>query len=261
MSERAERILLPGALLLALLGLWSALATGQGVADFPGPRRVALAFLELSRTPPGARVPLLASHVIASVFRVTWGFLLAALMAIPLGLLMGWHARVYRAVNPLVQILRPISPIAWIPIAILLLRHDDPRSIFLIFISSFFPIVVATAAAVQNIPQVYLRSAANFGCSRRRLFASVVLPAALPQILTGLRIAVGVAWLVVVAAEMVAIESGLGYLIIDARNAGGRYDLIVAAMLTIGVIGLLLDTLLRRLERLDELRWGYASRG
>jgi NitT/TauT family transport system permease protein len=174
---------------------------------------------------------------------------------------MGWYARWNRALNPLIQVLRPISPIAWIPIAILLLDNDDPRSIFLIFISTFFPIVVSTTAAVRNIPQVYIRSAANFGCSGWRLFKKVVLPAALPQILTGLRIAVGIAWLVVVAAEMIAVESGLGYLIIDARNAGGRYDLIVAAMITIGLIGLVLDGLIRKLEGFDEVKWGYARRG
>jgi len=209
----------------------------------------------------GEHLPRLLSYAIASVFRVTWGFLLAAALAIPLGLLMGWYGRLYRALNPLVQVLRPISPIAWIPISILMLRNDDPRSIFLIFISTFFPIAVATTAAVRNIPLVYIRSAANFGCGGWRLFKKVVLPAALPQILTGLRIAVGIAWLVVVAAEMIAVESGLGYLIIDARNAGGRYDLIVAAMITIGAIGLLLDELIRRVETFDEVKWGYGQRG
>jgi NitT/TauT family transport system permease protein len=260
-SKRAEKLLLPAAVFAAVVLIWQLFIGGEGVADFPTPARVLGGFADLLRVPEGERIPRLLSYSIASVFRVTWGFLLAAAVAIPLGLVMGWYTRWYRALNPLIQVLRPISPIAWIPIAILMLSNDDPRSIFLIFISTFFPIVVSTTAAVRNIPEVYIRSSANFGCRGWRLFKKVVLPAALPQILTGLRIAVGIAWLVVVAAEMIAVESGLGYLIIDARNAGGRYDLIVAAMITIGLIGLVLDYLIRRAETFDEVSWGYAKRG
>jgi len=261
MSPRVERIVLPVAVFAGLLVAWQLFLGGTGIADFPSPMHVAHGFVDLLQVQPGERLPRLVSYSIASVFRVTWGFLLATAVAIPLGLVMGWYGRWYRALNPLVQVLRPISPIAWIPIAILMLRNDDPRSIFLIFISTFFPIAVSTTAAVRNIPEVYIRSAENFGCRGWRLFQKVVLPAALPQILIGLRIAVGIAWLVVVAAEMIAVESGLGYLIIDARNAGGRYDLIVAAMITIGAIRLLLDVLIRRVETFDEVKWGYAQRG
>ena len=115
-------------------------------------------------------------------------------------------------------------------------------------------------AAVQNMQQVYLRAAQNFGLSGFPLFRRVIFPAALPQVITGIRIALGVAWLVVVAAEMIAVNSGLGYLIIDARNAGKRYDLVVAGMVMIGLIGLVLDLLVRRLEKFDEVRWGYGQR-
>jgi NitT/TauT family transport system permease protein len=110
---------------------------------------------------------------------------------------------------------------------------------------------------VSDIPVVYLRAAQNFGVSGPSLFMRILFPGALPQIITGLRIALGVAWLVVVAAEMIAVDSGLGYLIIDARNAGKRYDLVVAGMILIGLIGLVLDFGMRRLERLDEVRWGF----
>src|SRR5262249_55827500 len=153
------------------------------------------------------------------------------------------------------QILRPISPIAWIPLAILWFGVTEWAPIFLIFLASVFPISVSATAAVQNIQQVYLRAARNFGLSRGQLFRQVILPATLPQILTGLRIALGIAWLVVVAAEMIVVNpqtGGLGYLIIDARNAGSRYDLVVAGMVMIGLIGLLLDLLVRQLERFDE---------
>lgn len=261
MSRRAQRIVYPTLLIALLLAIWELFIGGEGIANFPKLHKVLGAMVEMLHRGPGDRLPPLLSYSVASVFRVTWGFLLAAAIAIPLGLVMGWYARWFSALNPLIQFLRPISPIAWIPIAILMLRNDDPRSILLIFISTFFPIVVSTTAAVQNIPQVYIRSAANFGCTGWRLFKKVVLPAALPQIITGLRIAVGIAWLVVVAAEMIAVESGLGFLIIDARNAGGRYDKIVAAMMTIGAIGVVLDYLIRKLETFDEVKWGYARRG
>ena len=121
-----------------------------------------------------------------------------------------------------------------------------------------FPLVVQTVTGVHTIERQYLRAAENFGVSRRKLFVQVVIPAALPQIIVGMRIALGVAWLVVVAAEMIALHSGLGYLIIDSRNAGNRYDLVVAGMVIIGVTGLLLDTMMRRMEGLRVVRWRYA---
>ena len=143
--------------------------------------------------------------------------------------------------------LRPISPIAWIPVAILWFGVSDAAPIFLIFLASVFPITVAAMAAVQNMQPVYLRAAQNFGLGRCELFRRVIFRASLPQIITGIRIALGVAWLVVVAAEMIAVNSGLGYLIIDARNAGKRYDLVVAGMVMIGLIGLILDLLVRQI--------------
>ncbi len=261
MSSRSGRYLFPVLVLTLLVVLWQLLAAGgKGVADFPTPQEVLTGLKEQLRTMPGDRAPLLVKHIIASVFRTTWGFVAAGLVGIPLGLVMGWYSRAFQALNPVIQILRPISPIAWIPISIMLLGAEELRSIFLIFIATIFPIMVATTAAVQTIPRVYIRAAQNFGLKGWRLFKKVVIPAALPQILTGLRLAIGIAWLVVVAAEMIAVRDGLGYLINDARNQGMRYDLIVASMLVIGVIGLLLDASLRRLESLDQIRWGYSKR-
>ena len=118
--------------------------------------------------------------------------------------------------------------------------------------------VVQTTVGVHTIEKRYLRAAANFGVSRRTLFRQVVIPAVLPQVIVGMRIGLGVAWLVVVAAEMIALHSGLGYLIIDSRNAGNRYDLVIAGMIIIGLIGLLLDRLMRLLEGLKVVRWRYA---
>ncbi|MEO6196462.1 MAG: ABC transporter permease, partial [Thermoanaerobaculia bacterium] len=203
-----------------------------------------------------ARKGVLLKYIVASLFRVSAGYLLAVAVGIPAGLLMGWFGRARMAFNPALQVLRPISPIAWIPVAILWFGVSDAAPIFLIFLASLFPIVTSAMAAVQNIQLNYIRAARNFGITGLDLFRQVIFPASLPQILTGLRLALGVAWLVVVAAEMIAVNSGLGYLIIDARNAGKRYDLVVAGMAMIGLIGLGLDWLIRRMEKLDEVRWG-----
>jgi len=144
-------------------------------------------------------------------------------------------------------------------VAIIFFGVGDNAAIFLIFLGSFFPIVVSCIDGVSNVPSVYRRAGSNFGLSPSQLLTRVVFPAALPQIIVGLRLALGIAWLVVVAAEMVAVDSGLGYLVIDSRNSGKRYDLVVAAMLMIGVIGLILDIGVRRLERFKSIRWGFRN--
>jgi NitT/TauT family transport system permease protein len=142
-------------------------------------------------------------------------------------------------------------------VAIIFFGVGDRAAMFLIFLGAFFPIVVACVSGVSNVPSVFRRAGRNFGLTAPQLLAKVLLPAALPQILIGLRIALGIAWLVVVAAEMIAVDSGLGYLVIDSRNSGKRYDLVVAAILMIGVIGLVLDLAFRRLEKLRSVRWGF----
>jgi NitT/TauT family transport system permease protein len=193
------------------------------------------------------------------LFRVTWGFVLAVVLAIPLGLTIGWYRRAEMAFNPLVQILRPISPLAWIPIAILWFGVGDTSSIFLIFLGCFFFLLLTAINAVKNIPTVYVNAGRNFGMSPAMLVRRVLYPAVVPQLIVGLRITLGVAWLVVVAAEMIAVDSGLGFLIVDARNAGNRYDLVVAGMVVIGLIGLLLDMAMRSLEKVKSFRWGYSE--
>jgi NitT/TauT family transport system permease protein len=202
---------------------------------------------------------LLFRYVIASLFRVTWGYLLAVMIAIPFGVMLGLRRRGEEAFNPLLQILRPISPLAWIPIAILWFGVGDLSAIFLIFLASFLPLALASMHAVHDLDPVYLAAARNFGLRGARLLRGVIIPALLPQLVVAMRITLGIAWLVVVAAEMIAVNSGLGFLIIDARNAGNRYDLVVAGMVMIGVIGVALDALMRRLERLESMRWGFAE--
>jgi NitT/TauT family transport system permease protein len=251
MKKRLETTLLPLGVAAAFILIWHVAVALSGSTIFPKPHQVLVGMVEL------ARRGVLVKYVVASLFRVSAGFLLALAVGVPLGLLLGWFARAFRAFNPAIQVMRPISPIAWIPVAILWFGVSDMAPVFLIFLASLFPIMTATMSAVQNIQLVYLRAANNFGVTRLTLFRTVVFPAAMPQIITGVRIALGVAWLVVVAAEMIAVNSGLGYLIIDARNAGMRYDLVVAGMVMIGLIGLALDLLVRRLEHMDEVRWGF----
>ena len=245
------RIVSPVAVSGLLVAIWWIPVSLTRDSIMPTPLQVALGFGEL------VQKGLLVKYTVASLFRVTWGYLLALSLGVPLGLALGWFAPVSIAVNPIIQLLRPISPIAWTPLAILWFGVSDLSPIFLIFLSTFFPVVVASAAAVGQINRVYVRSAINFGISGYALFRKVILPASVPQILTAMRVALGVAWLVVVAAEMIAVNSGLGFLIIDSRNAGNRYDLVVAGMVIIGLIGLVLDLAMRQLRRIKEFEWGF----
>lgn len=245
--------LLPYSATLVLLAAWHVAARTQSSGLFPDPLQVAAGLWELLER------GLLVKYAVASLFRVTWGYLAAVATAIPFGLLLGWYRRGELSFNPLLQLLRPISPLAWIPISILWFGVGDSAAIFLIFLASFLPLTVAAMNGVRNVPQTVLRAGRNFGLSDRKLVLRVILPAAMPHLIVSLRIVLGVAWLVVVAAEMIAVNSGLGFLIVDARNAGNRYDLVVAGMVMIGLIGLALDRGMRRLEQLKSLRWGYGS--
>ena len=240
------------AVIAVLIVVWWAALIISGSLIVPTPWAVVSGTWELIEN------GTLWQHISASLMRVGIGFGLAVCVAVPLGLWMGWVQGAYRMLNPIFQILRPISPIAWIPIAILWFGVGDASPIYLIFISSVFPMVVQTTVGVHTIEKRYLRAAENFGVSRRTLFTRVVIPAVLPQIVVGMRIGLGVAWLVVVAAEMIALHSGLGYMIMDSRNAGNRYDLVIAGMIIIGLIGLSLDTIMRLLEGMRWVRWRYA---
>jgi NitT/TauT family transport system permease protein len=243
----------PVAFIAVLLAAWHIAAGRQTAHILPQPLAVAAGIAEL------AYRGLLLKYIVASLFRVTWGFAAAAVLAIPLGLAIGWHRRSEMALNPLIQIFRPISPLAWIPISILWFGVGDMAAIYLIFIASFMPLTVTAMNAVSGIAPVHIRAGRNFGLSQFQLVYRVLYPAVAPQLIIGLRITFGIAWLVVVAAEMIAVNSGLGFLIVDARNAGNRYDLVVAGMIMIGVIGLLLDIGMRSMERIKSLRWGYSE--
>jgi NitT/TauT family transport system permease protein len=248
----------PGGPALALAGPAAVVAIWGGLAAlglfpeslFPTPWAVASGLVEELAS------FRLVDDAIASLFRVSVGFLLAVGLGVPAGLLLGHSARARVAFLPLVNFFRSLSPLAWIPFAILWLGIGDPPAIFLIFMAAFFPIVLSTSAAVANIPSVYFRVARDLRIEGGALLREVTLPAIAPQVITALRVTAGLSWLVVVAAEMIAGSDGLGFAVWDARN-GLRTDLLVGAMVVIGLIGVALDRLLVRLTRIPSLRWGY----
>ncbi len=237
-------ILYPALSVVILISAWEATIRFSGWSEqvFPGPFIVWDAFLELLSD------GTLFNHSVASLYRVTVGFYLAAIFGIPLGILLGMHRVANSMVNPIVQFLRPISPLAWIPLAMLWFGIGDNPAIFLIFLSSFFSLVVASAIAVNSINPIYFQVAANFNFSRKETIIKVVVPAIIPNVVTALRLTIAVAWLVVVAAEMIAVQSGLGYLILDSRNAL-RMDYVMVGMIVIGFIGLFLDLIMLKLGK------------
>jgi NitT/TauT family transport system permease protein len=244
--------LLPLLVASIIIAIWSLLAWLRLFPDsiFPSPISVAKGFGEEVRS------GRLYNDVIASLFRVTAGFALATGAGIPLGLWLGQRARARIALLPAINFFRNLSPLAWIPFAILWFGIGDKPAIFLIFMASFFPIVLATISAVASIPNVYFRVARDYGIQGFELLTRVTLPAIAPQVITTLRVTAGLSWLVVVAAEMIAGRDGLGFAIWDARN-GLRMDLLVVGMIAIGIIGVVIDLLLVQLMKIESVRWGY----
>jgi NitT/TauT family transport system permease protein len=195
----------------------------------------------------------LPHDALASIIRVVGGFGIGAGLALPLGLLMGGSARFYQLMNPLVQLLRPIPPIAYIPLAILWFGLGNPPAFFLISLGAFFPVLMNTISGVRTVDEIYIRAARNLGASGATLFLRIILPAATPHILTGLRVGIGVAFIVVIVAEMIAVNNGLGFRILEAREFMWS-DKIIAGMITIGLLGLAIDTGMDRINRYL-LRW------
>jgi len=249
--ERIKGYILPSLAFVILLAVWQAtkIATGWSVAVFPSPLEAAAGMWELVKD------GTLLKHSVASLFRVTLGFYLAVLFGLPIGIILGWWKTGQVVTNSLIQFLRPISPLAWIPLAVLWFGIGDKPAVFLIFLSSFFPLVVATITAVNGIRLIYFQVAANFNFTPFETATKIIIPAILPPIMPALRISVGIAWLVVVAAEMIAVKSGLGFLILDARNAL-RMDYVMDAMIAIGVIGICLDRVINQLSRIKSVSWG-----
>ncbi|MDT5158753.1 MAG: NitT/TauT family transport system permease protein [Acidobacteriota bacterium] len=251
-TSYTKAFLLSTACGLAAVGLWSLLSFLELFprSAFPSPRSVAVGLGEEFRT------GRLADDLVASLFRVAAGYTLAVVLSIPLGLALGHRPGVRAALLPAVNFFRSLSPLAWIPFAILWFGIGDLPVVFLIFMATFFPLVLATLAAVANVPAVYFQVAHEYGFRGVELLTRITLPAIMPQVITALRVTGGMAWLVLVAAEMIAGRDGLGFAIWDARN-GLRLDLLVCGMVVIGLTGVILDWLLSLLAKLPGVRWGY----
>lgn len=236
-------------LLLAILlaiwelisGVWLPRVDRNLVLLMPPPSAVARAAWELIANGE------LPAHLWASLRREMTAFCFA-LSAIPLGIAMGWWRGVHEQVDPIVEMLRPIPPIAWIPLSLLWFGIGDAQNQFIIFLGIFFPVLINTIAGVKNIETNLIRASRSLGASESFILRRVVLPAALPQILTGIRVGFGFGWMALVAAELVGASSGLGFMINDARSVL-RTDIILVGMLTIGLTGFSIDILVRRLSR------------
>ena len=192
---------------------------------------------------------VLFTHIFDSLYRVVLAVGVATLLGVPLGLAMGWSRRIRAVVDPLIEFIRPIPPLAWIPLSILWFGIGDVQIVYIIFLAAFFPVVLNSLAGARDVDTYLLRAGLSLGARRWTLFLTVVLPAALPQIFTGIRVGLGIGWMALVAGELVAAPSGLGYMINNARTLF-RSDYILLGMVLIGILGLALDYLMRQAARL-----------
>jgi ABC-type nitrate/sulfonate/bicarbonate transport system permease component len=243
--------------ILAFLAVWmfAAEVSVSGATSstlLPSPVEVAKAGVEMVED--GS----LFTHAAASLERVLVAFVVGSAIAVTLGVAMGWWRPVRRQLDPVVEFFRPIPPLAWIPLSILWFGVGDRQNEFIIFLGVFFPVLVNTVAAVRAVDPVLIRAGQSLGASQFSLLRKVVIPGSLPGIFTGLRVGLGIGWMALVAAELVAATSGLGFLINDARQVL-QSDRIVLGMVAIGIIGLLMDWVLRILERVS-LPWYHAVR-
>jgi ABC-type nitrate/sulfonate/bicarbonate transport system permease component len=249
---KKERYLLP----LILILVWQGLSSVQVIPSYklPSPVEILLGFRDILivGVPPGH---LLHNHMLYSLYRVALGYAVAALLAIPLGLLMGWSPGLLRMIRPLFELVRPIPPLAWIPIAILWFGIGIKSAAFIIFLGAFFPILLNTISGVLSINPILIEAARTLHAKEKDIFSKVLLPGAVPSIFVGMRIGIGIGWMTLVAAEFTGVKEGfgLGYMIMTARDIQ-RPDEILAGMLVIGVIGLLIDIGLRAIES-KTIKW------
>jgi len=241
----AERVAPPLLTVLALVALWEFAAGGPG-ATLPPPSKVWADAGELITDPFFDRGGLdkgLFWHLLASLQRVAVGFTLSAVIGIATGLLIGTSTFAMRALDPLFQVLRTVPPLAWLPLSLAAFREAQPSAIFVIFITSVWPIIINTAVGVRNVPQDYRNVAAVIRLRGPAYWARIILPAAAPYIFTGLRIGVGLSWLAIIAAEMLIGGVGIGFFIWDAWNSSNLSDIIVA-LFYVGIVGFVLDRLM-----------------
>ena len=251
---------------VALIALWQLVCVLGWVnpLKLPSPLAVAQRWLQyLQPTEPyapesGSWLAWLFSgelvrDALGSMYRVLIGFLIGGGLALPLGILMGANQRVYDRLYILIQVLRPIPPSAYTPLAMLWFGLGNPPAVFMISIAAFFPVLINTIVGVRQVDSIYLRAARNLGANQRTLFLRVMLPAATPYILAGVRIAIGAAFMIVIVSELIAVPDGLGFRINEAREYAWT-DKVMAGMFTIGMMGLALDIAMNRLNS-HLLRW------
>ncbi|MGB9627567.1 MAG: ABC transporter permease [Thermodesulfobacteriota bacterium] len=243
-------------LLILLILIWQGLSSFNLIPRYKlsSPVEIVLGFIELLKVgvPPGH---LLHQHILYSLYRVALGYGVSALLAIPLGLLMGWFPRLRRMISPIIEVVRPIPPLAWIPIAILWFGIGIKSAAFIIFLGAFFPILLNTIAGVLSINPILVEAARTLHAKEKDIFYKVLIPGSVPYIFVGMRIGIGVGWMTLVAAEFTGVREGfgLGYMIMTARDIQ-RPDEILAGMLVIGLIGLLINAGLKATES-RALRW------
>lgn len=247
----ALALVVPAAALLA----WHLSTSGKGLGLIPPPWSVATQWWDLafggiwndgfSRT--------LLEHTLASLSRVLGGFALAAIAAIPLGMMIGRVALIRDLLDPMLQLLRPIPVTAWLPLALIILGIGTKSTLFLVFLGSFYPIFMNTVFGVRSVETRLFEAAAMLGITTKAMFWKVVLPAALPSIFTGLRLGLGIAWVVIVIGEMTGVSTGLGAIIMEARQVS-RTDVVLCGMATIGALGFISDQLVQ-LAGYRLLRW------
>lgn len=249
---KGKRFLSP----ILAIACWQALCLSGVIPAFklPSPVQVlsGLRDLIVLGMPPGHPLHF---HILYSLERVFWGYSIAVFIAVPLGIAMGWSAKIRDVVEPLVELVRPIPPLAWIPIAILWFGIGGKSAAFIIFLGAFFPVLLNTASGVLAIEPIFIEAARTLNASDRDIFLKVLVPGSVPSIITGMRIGIGIGWMTLVAAELTGVRQGygLGYMIMTARDIQ-RPDEIVAGMLVIGILGLGIDGCLRLLEK-RMVRW------
>lgn len=195
------------------------------------------------------------SHIFASVFRFVGGYTTAAIVAISLGLLFGRMEKLWSIIDPIVQVLRPVSPVAWSPFIVLWFGIGHLSNIVIIFFAAFFPVLLTTVGAVRKVDPAYLNVAENFELSTTKTLTKVIFPASFPAIANGLRMAIGSAWIFLVAGEMAGTTSGLGYLVVDAKDLQS-FEVVLAVIMIIGFLGFLIDKSIRSIESFVFAMWG-----
>lgn len=244
-ADATKALLLRLALPAAFIGVWyffTEVIKPFHPALLPSPVAVVKFFIKVVANGE------LLEHTLASLQRILYANLAALGLGVPLGLAMGLSRTVERLLDGLLSIFRPIPPLAWVPLSILWLGIGTLSVVFITFLAAFFAVLINTMAGARAVERLHVRAALSLGASQRRLMTHVVLPSVIPYIFTGLRISIGVSWMSIVAAELIAASSGLGYMIIYYREVL-RTDAIIVGMLTIGAIGLVMDLGSRRLER------------